>query len=648
LLLSLALLAFACDGSNTEADGGTPDVSTADGGVPPRVCREGTGFRVGDMAFVDRTDAWGLAGINSSNVATTDLDGDGYADLIVNHGSPYDRTSGEVFLNRLGESGERSFVDHTAASGIYTVRDTGEQGRSVSLVRFGDVDNDGDVDLFTSAFIYASDPDRDPLPDGHEFLLNDGTGVFTLSPTATLIGPYRPLTSDAFFFDQNLDGWLDVAIAYWWQQPAWSSPYGGQPQLFRGDGTGAFVEVTEEVGMLMPRTNEAVVAGTQPRPLFGLVMCDLNDDGRMDMVGAAYGRMFNELFLADGDTFTEIGKDTLVGADERVDFSDDESFRCYCQANPSGEGCDDVPPPRYACPLRGWTPGQSDQPFMLGGNTFAHACGDFDNDGDLDLYEANIRHPDVGSASDPSEIIVNESTAADGLRFSRPGRETMGLSPDPPIDLETNDEGGQHNAAFDFDNDGRLDLLLALSPYPRSRGVLFHQRTGGDPLSFEYAGDGSGFTHACPMSTALADFDRDGDLDMVVGTYGCNDAANSPDYTPPENQPVRFYENVSNENNWIAIRLVGRGAAGGANRMGLGARVRVTAGGVTQTRLVTTASQNVSFMPEAWFGLGASCDIERVEVHWPNGSLTVQEHTGVLANYRVEIHEGEPDVTYLP
>lgn len=82
--------------------------------------------------------------------------------------------------------------------------------------------------------------------------------------------------------------------------------------------------------------------------------------------------------------------------------------------------------------------------------------------------------------------------------------------------------------------------------------------------------------------------------------------------------------------------------------MGLGARVKVTAGGVTQTRLVTTASQNVSMEPEAWFGLGATCDIDRIEVRWPNGALTVEEHTGVLANHRVELREGEADVAYLP
>lgn len=601
------------------------------------------------MAFRDRTSDWGLGGLNGFSFGVADLDGDGWADLVINHGSPYDRVSGEVYLNRPGTGGARTFVDHTEASGLYRVRDSSETGRSVSMIRFGDIDNDGDADAFTGTFMYLTDASRTALPDQPEILLNDGSGVFTLTDAQTIEGPPDPLNTDGFFFDQDLDGRLDLALGYWWEQPPFTRPFGQQPEVFRGDGSGSFRLVTDEIGMLLPHTSDAVVEGTQPRPLMGFVMCDVNDDGRQDIVGAAYGRMFNELFLADGDRFTELGAMTAIGSDDRRDYSDDESFRCYCQLNPGAAGCDGIPPSRYVCtassPVRGWNPGSSDQPWQLGGNTFSYACADVDNDGDLDLYESNIRHPDVGSASDPSELLVNDGTG----NFTRPGRETMGLT--PPIDLATTDEGGQHDGAFDFDNDGHLDLYLAGSPYPRNRGWLFHQRPG-ETLQFEWIGAEAGFYHACPNSTGLADFDRDGDLDLVVGTYGCNSTVGlapgeSPDYEPPENQPVRFYENVSNENNWIAIRLRGRGE-GGANGDGIGARVRVTAGGITQTRVVQTASHNVSSEPEAFFGLGGACDVDRIEIRWPDSALTTQVVTGVLANYRVEIREGEEAVRYLP
>ncbi len=642
LALAIVVALTGCPAPSHPADAGDAAVDAVPP-PPPRVCRGGTQWAPGMPAFAEHTAEWGLSGLNGLNFGVADLDGDGYPDLVMNHGNAYDRTPGQVFFNRVDASGHRTFVDETARTHLYDVRDSAETGRSANYIAFGDVDNDGDLDAFTSPFMYLTTPTRTALTDLPEILLNDGHGVFHLTPTQTLSMPDDPLTSSAVFFDQDLDGALDLAVGYWWVQPPFMRPFGQQPQLFRGDGTGTFNDVTDQVGMLLGYTNSDLIAGTSARPLFGLVMCDVNDDGRMDLIGAAYGRMFNELFLADANTFSEIGAMTAVGSDDRRDFSDDQSFRCYCVGHPAFTGCAGLPAPIYACPGRGWSPGQSDQPWQLGGNTFSYACEDVDNDGDLDLYESNIRHPDVGSASDPSELIVNDGAGA-MPHFSRPGRETMGLT--PPVNLSNTDEGGQHNAAYDFDNDGRMDLYLAGSPYPRNRGWIFHQRAAGT-LQFDWIGNNSGYSHACPNGTALADFDHDGDLDMVVGTYGCNDPASRPDYTPPENQPTVFFENVSNDNNWISVRLVGRGA-GGANRNGLGARVRVTAGGVTQMRLVHTTSQNVATEAEAFFGLGNACDIDRIEVRWPNGALTTQSFTGVLANYRVEIHEGEPRVRYLP
>ncbi len=632
------LLVVACDGP-----AGPPGDAGVDANVA-RICRSGRGWDPGQPAFVDRTAEWGLEGLTGNNFGVADIDGDGWSDLVLNAGSAYDRQSGHVFLNQA-VSGRRSFVDHSSGAHLYDVRGSSETGRSVNLVRLGDVDGDGDVDAFTGTFMYLTDPSRTPLTDVSEILLNDGTGRFTLTDTTTITTPQNPLLSDALWLDQDLDGRLDLAVGYWWVQPPFVEPYGSQPQLFRGDGSGAFTDVTDAVGMTLIANTFAYLQGVSPRPLFGFVMCDVNDDGRLDLVGAAYGRMQNELFLADGDTFSEVGARTLVGEDDRRDYSDDESFRCYCLDHPSTMGCAGLPAPRYTCPVRGWVFGTSDQPMSLGGNTFSYACADVDNDGDLDLYESNIRHPDVGSASDPSELIVNSTPAGssglDALVFDRPGRETMGLV--PPIDLATTDEGGQHDAAFDFDADGWLDLYLAGSPYPGNRGWIFHHRRDG-ALSWELIGRGSGFDHACPDGSAIADFDRDGDLDLIVGTYGCNGPGG--DWSPPENQPVRFYENVSTDANWIAIRLVGRGA-GGANPQGLGARVRLTAGGMTQTTLVRASSQQVAQEAEAWFGLGASCDVERIEVRWPNTALTVEAFTGVIANHRVEIREGESSVRYL-
>ena len=550
-----------------------------------------------------------------------------------------------MLINRPAASGTgRRFVEERARS-PFPARDGDPAGRLASLITFGDVNDDGAPDAFVDQQDYPP-TGVTPIRDGPDIVLNDGTGHFALTADPQIVGPSRPLVVGSFFFDQNLDGNLDVAIGYWWVQPPFTMPFGQHPQVFRGDGAGGFTEVTHDIGMNLLYTTASIAAGTNARPLFGITMCDVNGDGRMDIVGSAYGRMFNELFVSDGDMFTEDARARGVASDPREDYSDDESYRCYCLSHTADAYCMGALPPtsRAICTGfgrtdgRGWTPGVSDQPYNLGGNTFSYVCEDFDNDGDFDLYESNIKHPDVGSASDPSELLVNDGTG----HFTRPGRDTMGLT--PPVDLRRIDEGGQQTAAWDFDDDGHMDVLLAGSPYPMNRGWLFHQQATGT-LQFEYVGDDSGFHHACPSGMALADFDHDGDEDVIVGTYGCND-----EYPMEAPQPTRFYENVSTDANWLSIRLVGQGGAGHASTSALGARVRVTAGGVTQSRLVFGSWGQGAMSREqvAFFGLGDRCDVETVEVRWPNADLTVQTFTGVLANQRVELREGDPVVHYLP
>ena len=79
----------------------------------------------------------------------------------------------------------------------------------------------------------------------------------------------------------------------------------------------------------------------------------------------------------------------------------------------------------------------SGQPWRLGGNTFSLTCGDLDNDGDMDLMSAEIRHGDTGSASDPSEILLNPTPPGQPpAKFERPGNVKTGIDrPESGIDF---------------------------------------------------------------------------------------------------------------------------------------------------------------------------------------------------------------------
>jgi hypothetical protein len=653
LFPALPLLALAACSSPAGPDAGdaSTDASTDAPPLPPPVmCRAGTGWDPTMRAFIsgaEHTAAWGLAEARGTTLATADLDGDGYADLLVFDGSLNQRTNldasppvfhARVYMNRPREGGGRTFVDATRASNLLALRGGDGYGRVANLAAFADVDNDGDVDAYTGVYVALGTGVPVDPGDRSAILLNDGHGVFQMGPesAATPSDVDAPQTVGAVFTDQDRDGRVDLFVGYFYD-PFARVEIGQQHQLFRGRGDGAFDDVTDMVGLTLADTMAAFATGGHRRPLYGVSACDVNGDGVQDLIGAAYGRQWNLLYVSDGARYREVGREAGVAGDANVDYSDDESYRCFCQANP-GMCPAGIPSPIYTCPLRGWRAGYNDQPWRLNGNTFSIACGDVDNDGDQDLYTAEIHHPDVGSASDVSELLRNES-AGSAVRFTRPGRTATGLVPrsGPMVD-----EGGLGAGMWDFDGDGRLDVFLAASDYPGQFGWLFHQNADG---TFTEVGTPAGFHHPCPHGLAVADFDLDGDVDVIVGSSVARDCRTRW----PRGSELRVYENVASQANWTAITLVGRGA-GGANRSAIGARVRVTAGGVTQTREVQGSWGHFGLSAEltVHLGLGSNCMIDRVEVRWPDAAGSVETFTDVRANYRVEIRQGEGRVRYLP
>lgn len=620
----MLMLACACSSSEDRESKPTPTPTTCD--VHATTAWAG---------FSDRSDAWGLLDpkLNGWVISAADLNGDGFLDLIAHvpagnlRGSPTGDRYYSVLMNEAAPGGGRRFVDHTEESGYGTPPDGAPEYRVASGAVFGDVDNDGDVDVLSLAGVAppqgtptAADGDRTQL------LLNDGSGKFTLAKNAGVATAEPQPVWGGTLVDWNLDGALDAFVANWF------TPLGqfSAQQYLKGDGSGGFIDDSGVVGF-----TDAVLK----RAATGVTACDLDDDGRPELAVSAYGRAPNLLLTPDAQGFMV---DHAVGAgyawDENQDYSDDQWFLCYCAQNPTAEGCAGAAPPKIACTQTQWSPGLSDQPERLGGNTFTTVCSDIDGDGRMDFYNAEIQHWWAGQASDPSALLLNRGQGGQFL-FERPSRDQTGMHWEHVG--QSWDEGGIDAAAGDLDNDGRKDVIVGRSDYYDQWGMIFHQQPDG---KFVEAAKALGIEHPCAATPIVADFDRDGDLDVVMASSRMREWC-AGKWARNE---IRFYENsASQSGSWLAVRLVGNGTT--ANRSAIGAKVTVEVGEQRLVEQVVGGYGHGGVQQDlvVFFGLGDCDAVAAIEVRWPDAATTVERWEKVEARRFVELKMGDGAVTVL-
>jgi hypothetical protein len=229
-------------------------------------------------------------------------------------------------------------------------------------------------------------------------------------------------------------------------------------------------------------------------------------------------------------------------------------------------------------------------------------AGDFDNDGDEDLFMTHI-------TNEGNNLYVNDGSGTFADRSTSSG---LGAGSLPYTGWGTN--------WFDYDNDGWLDLLAvngtimavrrdASRPFPYDQRKTLFRNLGDGGFANVTAQAGDVFALSdVGRGAAFGDVDNDGDVDVLVG----NDAG-----------PARLLVNhVGARRHWLGLRLVGPAAAGTRRDM-LGARVAVRRPGAPALwrRARSDGSYASSNDPRVLIGLGDSDVRPTVEVHWPDGEI---------------------------
>lgn len=235
---------------------------------------------------------------------------------------------------------------------------------------------------------------------------------------------------------------------------------------------------------------------------------------------------------------------------------------------------------------------------------------DFDNDGDLDLYQNHYNARDRFFRNDGNLVFVE-------------------MMDHPMLDVVAYTN---FNIWADYDNDGDLDLALAHQQGGSSKGKIYRNQEGEFTLlSSEEAGAISSTFVAQAQSGGVADYDADGDVDIyVVNTV--SQAVAAPNFL--------FRNETDNQNNWLKVKLKGTNSSPN----GFGSKIFVSAiingDTVRQMRFVSGGTTSYSFQESTiqHFGLKDAEVVLTLEVHWLSGPIDVC--TDITANQLIEIEEG--------
>jgi hypothetical protein len=446
----------------------------------------------------------------------------------------------------------------------------------------GDYDNDGYDDLYLTT-----------VGSNHLFH-NLGNGKF--ADATAKAGVASPgFSASAVWLDYDNDGKLDLFVTHYieWsiekdqyctldnKNKSYCTPQtykGESSRLYHNKGNGVFEDVTKQAGLLDP-TSKAL----------GVALLDYDNDGWIDLF-VSNDTEPNKLYRNNHDgTFTDVG--VTVG----VAFSDSGRVR-------AGMGTD---------------------------------AADIDNSGFPSLVIGNFTNESMALYKNDGSGLFTDDSPRSGIAQMTPQSLTFGCF------------------FMDYDLDGLLDIVAANGHVSDDIAVVQPTLRYAQPAGiYRNMGDRKFEDESLKLGRALqkpvvargmayADFDNDGDLDLVI--------------TANNGQARLLRNDNGNQNDVLRMKLIGTKS----NRDGIGAKVTLTtSSGATLTRLVKSGSSYLSQSElPLTFGLGmpGSTKIARLQVVWPSGRkdsivdvqpnqfLTIQEGKGIVSSARIPFASARKD-----
>jgi enediyne biosynthesis protein E4 len=496
-----------------------------------------------------------------TGVAWLDYDQDGLMDLFFVQSAATDiyKPAHPLRCALYHNNGDGTFTDVTEKAGL------GGEGHYGQGVAVGDFDNDGYPDLYVTGY-------------GRAILYhNNRDGTFTDITEKAGVADRGGWSTSAGWFDYDKDGWLDLLVANYidWSpshnvwcgehRPGYRSychpgNYRGQHlKLYHNNHDGTFSDVSDQSGVGKPEAKG-----------MGVALFDFDNDGWPD-IAVANDSWPNFLFVNQHN-----GRFEDVSLVSGIAASEDGRYE-------AGMGID---------------------------------AADVDGDGWLDIY---VTHLDF----ELNRLYHNnqDGTFTDDTFNSGIGNKALLLS-------------GVAMKFLDYDNDGWNDIVQ-LNGAMLDNIELYHSEVSyREPLlmyrnlgkgHFEKVSDGLGPDFVRPVvgrGIATADYDNDGDIDIVTNNRG--------DY------PSLLRNDGGNRNHWLTVLLIGQKS----NRDGIGASLRLTSEGFVK---VEQAKGGTSYMsasdPRIHFGLGKRTRIESLDITWPSGQ--VDHLRNLPVDQIIAVKEGE-------